>query len=199
MITEIVSFDEATHTYWVNGRRIMSVTTLLKLDNPHKYEGIRESVLTNAGNKGTELHNAIEVYEKYGLERTDLQEFRDYKFIKKQFGLQVFNSELIVMLRYLDIKIIGTADLLCQYKQARTLADIKRTATLDKEYLAKQLNLYRIAYQQTYEEPIEHLLGIHLREGKRKVIELPINEEYVMDIIRRHIDEIREYEREEKQ
>ena len=195
-IYDEVKFDEASHTYTIDNKRILSVTTLLKLDNPHKYEGIPEQTLAKASEKGTEVHNAIECYEKYGLEREDLQEFRDYKWLKKTFGFNVIGSELMVRYKYLDVQIIGTTDLVISYKGGLALADIKRTSALDKEYLAKQLNLYRLAFQQTFCEPIEHLVGIHLREGKRKFIELPINQDLAEDIIRRHIDEIREYEKE---
>ena len=64
------------------------------------------------------------------------------------------------------------------------LGDLKRTATLDKEYLAYQLNLYRIGYQQCYDAEISFLKGIHLREDTRKVVDLPINEYMAMQFLR---------------
>ena len=64
------------------------------------------------------------------------------------------------------------------------LADLKRTSTLDKEYLGLQLNLYRIAYQQSYRQEISFLKGIHLREDVRKYVNIPINEQFTWDFIK---------------
>ena len=67
--------------------------------------------------------------------------------------------------------------------EERVIADIKTTATLDKEYLAYQLNLYRVGYMQSYGEDIAQLYGVHLREDKRKLVKIPINEGAAWDII----------------
>ena len=57
------------------------------------------------------------------------------------------------------------------------VADIKTTSSLNKEYLGLQLNLYRIAVQQSYGYDIRRLYGVHLRNGTRKMVEIPIKEE----------------------
>ena len=62
-------------------------------------------------------------------------------------------------------------------------ADIKRTATLDKNYLAYQLNLYRIAYRQCYGKEWTFLKGIHLREEKRKFVDIPLAEALAWDLV----------------
>ena len=192
-----IKFTEEGHIYTAGDHRIMSVTTLLHLDNPSKYAHVSEATLEKASEKGTEVHNAIECYVKYGLERDDLQEFRNFKFLQKMFKFKVLDSEVMVLLEHNGIELVGTTDLVLNYKGELALGDIKRTSALDKEYLAKQLNLYRLAYQQTYGQEIKHLIGIHLREDKRKLIELPINEDFAKDIIENHIDEIRDFERRE--
>ena len=190
-----IQFHEDGHLYTYGDRQIMSVTTLLHLDNPTKYEFVNQSVLDNASEKGTELHNAIECYVKYGLERNDLQEFRNFKFLQDRFDFKLVDSEVMVLLEHNGIELAGTTDLVMIYKGQLALGDIKRTATLDKEYLAKQLNLYRLAYQQTYGEEIKYLIGIHLREDRRKFVELPINEDFAKGLIDNHINEIRDFER----
>ena len=192
-----IKFTEDGHIYTAGDHRIMSVTTLLHLDNPTKYAHVSEATLERASEKGTEVHNAIECYVKYGIERDDLQEFRNFKFLQKMFKFEVLGSEVMVLLEHNGIELVGTTDLVLNYKGELALGDIKRTSVLDKEYLAKQLNLYRLAYQQTYGQEIKHLIGIHLREDKRKLIELPINEAYALDLIENHIDEIKDFERKE--
>ena len=64
------------------------------------------------------------------------------------------------------------------------LGDIKRTSSLDKNYLAYQLNLYRLAYQQCYGQQIEFLKAVHLREDVRKYIDIPINEDFILNFIK---------------
>ena len=74
-------------------------------------------------------------------------------------------------------------DLILDINGDTAIADIKTTATLDKEYLAYQLNLYRIGYMQSYGIEITQLYGVHLREDKRKLVNIPVNEGIAWDII----------------
>ena len=62
-------------------------------------------------------------------------------------------------------------------------ADIKRTSSLDKEYVAYQLNLYRIAYRQCYGDEWKFLRAIHLRDNVRRFVELPINEKAALELV----------------
>ena len=52
-----------------------------------------------------------------------------------------------------------------------------------KEYLAYQLNLYRVAHKQSYGIEWEFLKGIHLRDDKRKLVDLPINEKKAYELL----------------
>ena len=81
----------------------------------------------------------------------------------------------------------GTTDMLIKQGEKIGLADIKRTSKLDKEYLAYQLNLYRIGYQQCYDTNIEILRALHLREDVRKFIDIPVNENMAWDLIREYM------------
>ena len=81
---------------------------------------------------------------------------------------------------------VGTLDLLVEIDGKLGIGDIKRTSTLNKEYVAYQLNLYRMAYESTFEKPIEFLFALHLREDKRKYHKIPIKE----DLAREFLDEV---------
>ena len=72
------------------------------------------------------------------------------------------------------------------------IADIKRTSVFDKEYVTYQTNLYRIGYQQCYGTKIEFLKGLHLREDTRKYIDLPINEEMSLELVKNYLKERKE-------
>ena len=65
--------------------------------------------------------------------------------------------------------------------------DIKRTSTLDKNYLGYQLNLYRIAYMQCYDVAWRFLKGVHLRENVRKFIDIPINEQLAWELVEEYL------------
>lgn len=184
---DILEFDEETHTYWVNGEKRPSVTQVIKFKFPNKYGGVDEAVLKRAAEKGTELHESIEIYETYGITSEELQEFRNYLFLKQQFKFDVVECEKPIILKYKDLVVCGRLDLVLKDNGKLCLGDIKRTSVLDKEYLAYQLNLYRLAYQQCYGELIEGLRGIHLRKEKRKYLELPINEEITYQLLEEYI------------
>ena len=93
-------------------------------------------------------------------------------------------NEVPVILFYDDEPVsAGRLDLVLRMDGKIGLGDIKRTSTLDKEYLCHQLNLYRIAYTQSYGIDIDFLRGIHLREDTRKFVNIPIKVSETWDFI----------------
>ena len=67
-------------------------------------------------------------------------------------------------------------DLVAEIDGETAVADYKTTATLNKEKLTYQLNLYKIGIEQSYDILINKLFGIHIRDGKAKLVEVPILE-----------------------
>lgn len=63
-----VEFDEATHTYRVNGVVLPSVTTVMKPLSSSFYEAVDAGTLSNAADRGTAVHQAIENFLEYGIE-----------------------------------------------------------------------------------------------------------------------------------
>lgn len=173
------------HQYLIDGICVPSITQILKIKFGRKYTGIDENVLMKASIKGTEVHEAIEKLCKYG-EVSELREVKNFMFLKDRYGFEVLDNEVPIILFDEDGEPIagGRLDLVLELNEETGLADIKRTSTLDKEYLAYQLNLYRIGYQQSYDKEIKFLRGIHLREEKRKFVEIPINEEKALELVK---------------
>ena len=178
-----LEYIDETHTYIYNGIVLPSVTQLLKVKFGNKYDGIPQEILERAASRGTELHKAIEDYETQGIE-SNVPELRNWKFLKRAYKFECIDNEVPIVLFH-DGKAVagGRLDLVIKEGDKIGLGDIKRTATLDKEYLAYQLNLYRIAYQQCYGLNIAFLRGVHLRNDIRKYISLPINENLAKTII----------------
>ena len=190
-----LEYDDDTHTYLYDGIILPSITQILKIRFGRKYDGVDTEVLNRASQKGTEIHRAIENLCKTG-EIEDYKEVKNFLFLKKHYKFNVIDNELpVVLFGEDDVPIAcGRLDLVLEINDDLYLGDIKRTSTLDKEYLGFQLNLYRIAYQQCYEQTIKGLRGLHLRENTRKFVSIPINEEMAWELIKEYLEKGEEYE-----
>jgi hypothetical protein len=178
-----LEYDDASHTYVCEGIIVPSVTQMLKFKFGNKYASVDPSVLQKASEEGTKMHQAIENLCKNG-EKSDLVEVRGFQFLQNHYKFEVLQNEVPVILSKDGEPICaGRLDMVIKMDGQVGLADLKRTYVLDKEYLGYQLNLYRIAYQQTYGEEIEFLRGIHLRELTRKYVTIPIKEEMAWEFI----------------
>lgn len=183
-----LEFFEDEHIYLVDGVIVPSITQILSFRFGRKYAHVRKDVLERAAKAGTAVHEAIENYCKTG-EECDLPELRNFKFLKRQYGFEVLENEVPVILFLADEPIAaGRLDLVLTIAGSVGGADIKRTSTLDKTYLAYQLNLYRIAYRQCYGIEWEFLKGIHLRDDVRKFVDIPINEDAAWQLVHDYLE-----------
>ena len=173
-----LEFDDETHRYIVNGIITPSVSKLLSLKF-YDYPNVPKAVLQAAADRGTEMHKAIEVYEKTGKE-SDLQEFRNYLFLKKHFKIENVENELPVAYFEDGLPVFaGTIDQVCRIDGVPAINDFKRVIAPNKEKIAYQVNLYRLAYNQTFGVEVKALSFMQLRESVRKFTQLPINEEVI--------------------
>jgi len=166
-----LDFEEETHIYYVDGVKVESVTQILKRLFPKKYADIPPEVLKNASERGTQIHKAIEAFCN-GFDDGS-NEVKDFDFLRKRYGFTPIECELPIILDFGEKTYAGRIDLLLKM-DGIALADIKTTSELDKNYLGYQLNLYKIGIEQCYGYKINSLYGIHLRDGKRKMVKIPI-------------------------
>lgn len=178
-----LEYIDDTHTYLVDGVIVPSITALCKKRLGDRYPGIPRAVLRKAADRGTEIHKAVETFCKTGM--ADREEVFGFRTLVRVYGIIVKSNEIPVILFDGDEPIAaGRLDLVIERGGRKGIADIKTTARLDREYLAVQLNLYAKAYEQSYGEHIELLAGIHLRGDKAKWTEIPINREFVDELIK---------------
>lgn len=183
-----IEFYEDDHIYLCDGMILPSITQVLAKKFGKKYDSVPSAVLKARAEEGTRVHSAIERLCKTG-EMTDLPEVKNFLFLKKAFGFEVLNNEVPVILFQLDEPIAcGRLDLVIRKDGETGIADIKRTSVLDRDYLFYQLNLYRIAYEQCYDEEISFLAGLHLKEKQRRFVPIPINAPLAWELI--HKEEI---------
>ena len=183
----VLEYFDDTHTYLVDGIIVPSITQILKIKFKNKYSGVDQKVLNRASERGTEIHEAIEKLCKTG-EAEDLKEVKNFIFLQKQYKFNTIDNEVPIILFREETPVgAGRLDLVLEENNELGLGDIKRTSVLDKEYLAYQLNLYRIGYQQCYDKEIKFLKGLHLREDIRKYINIPINEKLAQKLVEEYI------------
>ena len=180
-------YDE-DHQYICDGLMMPSITEILATKF-HKYDGVSKELLKERAAEGTRVHEAIEKLCKTGVEE-DLPEVRNFLFLSKAFGFEAVNNEVPVILFHRHEPLAcGRLDLVIRSNNGLGLADIKRTSVLDRDYLFYQLNLYRMAYEDCYDEKIDFLVGLHLKGNKRRYAPIPINPpmawELVMEYMRR--------------
>lgn len=190
-----LEYDDDTHTYLVDGVIVPSVTQVLKVKFGGMYESVAPEVLRKAGERGTAVHKAIERYctKDIRVQEVNLyyRELRNFEFLKKNFRFEPIRNEIPVIVCKDDIPVTaGRLDMILDIGGDRAVADIKTTYTLNKEYLAYQLNLYRLGVLQCYPDlgAITKLYGIHIREDKRKLVEIPINETLAYDLINEYLE-----------
>lgn len=197
----MISFDKQTHTYTNDGRLLLSVTEVIKrYVFPDMYSNVPEEVLNKAADRGTATHAIIEKYikgtltnEEYEANKADIDSFVN-EIDKRHLFLG--QSECIVS----DSELLaGTIDIIGLFNEGKgeriIIADVKTTSRLNIEYLQWQLSLYAYLFlgsnQNAYLFNIPDLYGIHLRDGKCKIVKiepLPLDAiESLLDAIRNNV------------
>lgn len=188
-----LEFFPESHTYLYDGIMLPSVTQILGVKYKNDYASVPPAVLNNAAQRGTAVHKAIENFNVSGYDDGS-EAVRNFRFLQKQYGFEVLDSELPIVIFKDDMPIAcGRLDMTMLMDGETGIADIKTVSSLNKEKIAYQLNLYRIGLMQSYGVDAKFLKIIHLRDGIRKVIDSPINEKMTWDLIEKFLE--KEYEK----
>ena len=180
-------FDD-THTYLYDGLILPSVTQILGVKYRNDYANVPPAVLSNAAQRGTEVHKAIENFNVSGYD-DGREAVRNFKFLQKQYGFEVLDSELPIVIFKDDFPIAcGRLDMTILMDGETGIADIKTVSALNKEKIAYQLNLYRIGLMQSYGVDAKFLKILHLRDGIRKFIDSPVNEKMTWELIEQYME-----------
>ena len=177
-----LEFFPETHTYLYEGLMLPSVSRILESKFNGEYKNVPPAVLNNAAQRGTAVHKAIENYNNSGYDDGS-EAVRNFKFLQKQYGFEVLDSELPLVIFKDDMPIA------CGRLDMTMLMDGETVSTLNKEKIAYQLNLYRIGLFQSYGVDAKFLKIIHLRDGIRKFIDSPVNEGMAWELIEKFLEE----------
>lgn len=135
-----IVFDEVNHKYYLDGKELISVTTLMsKHGLAPSYEHVNSAILEKAAAKGTLVHKEIEDYIKTG-EVGFTPELHSFIKYCNENDIEFISSEKIV---YNDI-CAGTCDFVCRYRKLNRVrrVDFKTTSTIHKVAVSWQLSLY---------------------------------------------------------
>lgn len=169
-----VIFDEAAHTYTLEGVRLSGVTAIVKWMFPDTYKDIPQSVLEKAAEHGSLIHKKCEQYDNCGF-GDDLQEVREYVRLKAENGLTTLENEYLVD----DGKDIASSiDVVFDKDESGmySLADIKTTSKIHKDNVMLQLSIYAYLFERCNKgKKVGRLFVIWLPKeqyGKAELMEL---------------------------
>lgn len=144
-----LEFKEETHQYFHKGLEVPSVTQIISASNQGALDNIPTSILDNASERGTAVHQAIEFYNKYKFANISedykpyFEAYQDW-YNKNSFSFIEVKSEVQVYHKVLNYA--GTIDMLItDTMEEKTLVDIKTTNELNMKYVALQLSAYKEA------------------------------------------------------
>lgn len=169
-----VLFNQEDHTYWNKNtfQELKGITsTLLRRLFPDKYKDIPKAILAKAAERGSNVHEDIELAETLGTAPVT-EEGKNYVKLKEGNGLTFLASEYLVS----DLEHYASAiDLVFDAgDNVVDIADIKTTSKFDKESVSWQLGIY--AYMLEKNNPdvkVRKLFGIWLRGDIAEII--PVN------------------------
>lgn len=168
-----VIYIEDTHEYFTpEFKKLHGITGFINDQLfPGKLNGIPESVLYLAAERGKRVHEECENIDNEGIE-AESKQGENYLRLKSDLGLTHIASEYIVT----DNEFIASPIdkvYLGRYSNSVILGDIKTTYKLDMLYLSWQLSIYAYLFErQNPHLIVDHLLAIWLRGDDNDTIVL---------------------------
>lgn len=184
LVKSPVLFDRESHTYTApDGRMLQGITGMLSRQLfPDKYSGVPEKVLQKAAERGTIVHETLELLDDIGIE-PDMPEATEYRRIKEEHGLRYEASEYLVS----DMEHFASPidKVYRESEDSFTLVDIKTTYELDTVYVAWQLSIYSHLFRmQNPGAKVARLAVIWLRGNNGQFVEVgPIPDEEVRRLL----------------
>ena len=178
-----VIFNQEEHTYTLNGVPLSGITSVLERNLfQRKYDGIPKHILDNAAERGSFIHEQIELVDSIGI-IPPCEEATNYISLMKEQKLVVEDSEYLVS----DNTHFAT-QIDKVYKKNETtyhLGDIKTTYKLDTEYLSWQLSICSYLFEIQNEGcKVDRIFGIWLRGDKKEIVDVKrISNEIIINLL----------------
>lgn len=184
-----VSFDAEVHRYFLNGIELSGITGVLhKHIFPDQYKDIPQFMLDRAAERGTMVHESIELLDAGFAPAESTPELDSYKRIKADNGLKTIANEYIVTDK--EHFASGIDLVFTNGGKNIILADIKTTSVLNKEYVAWQLSIYAYLFElQNPDLKVSKLYALWLRGDKSEFTDVErIDTSIVKDLLQCEVD-----------
>lgn len=167
----VVFFEEGHRYVAADGRELSGITSIIKrYVFPDKYAGVSEDVLKAAAELGTAIHEMCEEFAINGTVSDFMPEevtnfvtmcgVNNLKFIDAEYLVSDGGQNFATKIDLVD--------------EDCNLYDIKRTSTLDKEYLSWQLSICAAFFEmQNPGAEVGKLFGIWLHDDRAALVEVP--------------------------
>ena len=158
-------FEPVGHTYHLNGKELQGITKPLHdLLSPDEFEGISETVLNNAAERGKRIHASIQNFID-NFEDDGSVELKDFIDLTLGYGMNIEKAEVLVT----DFRDFASAiDLVARESDDTfSIGDIKTYGIMTPEKLMKlqfQLSIYAMFAEMCWEGiRINKLFCVHIR------------------------------------
>ena len=138
----VIEFDPKTHTYVVDGKKLPSVTQVMKRMSDDSYSGIPSNIMEVASDRGSRVHKAIDDYISLGefIDEDDVKPyFKGFLNAVNELGLKILSSEKLLT----NGVFCGTVDAIVEFKGKRYLVDWKTTTKIHENLVSIQFAGYR--------------------------------------------------------
>ena len=165
----MIEFREDTHEYFLDGRKLISVTQLMRKHGlAPNYDAVTSEVLRAKAERGTLIHKEIEQYIKTG-EIGFTRELEAFINHIANNAVRPLASEFIV---HNDL-VAGTVDMVSEELGEVVINDFKTTATLHKDAVSWQLSIY--AFLNKTGNCATKAKAYHFQaDGTLKVVDIPL-------------------------
>lgn len=173
-MAQLLFYDEE-HRYELDGEILPSVSEVLRFISREIYGEITQYKLNNAADRGTRIHKACEVLDKYGTVEVDA-EIAPYIKAYMRFCREhaVKWTEIEKAIYHPSLKYAGTIDRRGSVDGVTAMVDIKSSYQLHKPLVGAQLNGYDDAYTELKGEVTDKLFALHLKpDATYRLVEMP--------------------------
>ena len=181
-----ITFDEINHQYYLDGIKIASISSIANSFYPNKQtKRVDAKILEEAALKGNLLKEKIHKYETETIKTYDA-EMQSYITLKNQHQFFMVDFSPLVLLRHQGTIIAaGRFDMVVEspFINGLGLVSVKRSSHIREDYLNFQLNLYKLAYEQTYKKPLHYLKCIHIRNRHHAYLDIALNQEMTKQML----------------
>jgi len=165
-----VVFNQESHTYHLGDKQLGGITPIVKWMFPDTYGNVSQDVLEKAAERGSFIHENIELADSLGVTTRQCPEALEYVKLRDEWGLKALENEYLIT----DGKDLASSiDIVFD---DLSLADIKCTSKVHVDNVRLQLSIYAYLFEKMNKGlKAKRLLVVWLPKeqyGKPKIIEV---------------------------